>query len=112
MSSKIENVIYIRTANHSIHSSNLQRTNGVNYAKQQSLSFRVIEEHLPGNKKLNERTGMQFLLSLVEARKVNAIIVDSPCRISRDTEQIFYFTSLLEKHGAKLIVLDGGGSNE
>lgn len=112
MSNKIENVIYIRTANHSIKSSNLQRTNGLNYAKQQSLSFRVIEEHFTGNKKLNERPGMQILLSLVEARKVNAIIVESPCRISRDTEQVFYFISLLEKHNAKLIVLGGGESNE
>jgi DNA invertase Pin-like site-specific DNA recombinase len=112
MSSKIENVIYIRTANHSTHSSNLQRTNGLNYAKQQSLSFRIIEEHFSGDKKITERPGMKFLFSLVEARKVNLIIVDSLSRISRDAVQIFYFISLLEKHNAKLIVLDGGGSNE
>ncbi|MEC1526087.1 recombinase family protein [Neobacillus niacini] len=110
MSNKIENVLYIRSANNSIPSINSQRLYGENYAKQNSLHLSIIEDaHISGLTPINERSGLRWLIHLVEVGLIKTVIIDSYHRISRDLIELSSFLSLLKKHNAKLIVLVGGG---
>lgn len=108
MSKKVEHaVLYVRSARHSKESLDSQRTKGENYAKQHSLQLSIIEDpHASGNGPLEERAGLRWLLHLVEVGLIKTVIVDSSCRISRNYVDFIYFKSLIEKHGANLIVLN------
>jgi DNA invertase Pin-like site-specific DNA recombinase len=110
MSNKIDIVLYIRSANNSKSSLELQRLYGENYAKQNSLHLSIIEDsHISGLTPINERSGLRWLIHLVEVGLIKTVIIDSFHRISRNVIELSSFLSLLEKHNAKLIVLDGGG---
>lgn len=116
MSKNIEHAaLYVRSASHSKESLDSQRLKGQNYAKQHSLPLSIIEDpHTGGIGPLEERSGLRWLLHLVEVGLINTVIVVSQCRISRSFDDTFYFKSHLEKRSAKLIVLDlldGGGLN-
>ncbi|WP_239585994.1 recombinase family protein [Bacillus mesophilus] len=50
---------------------------------------------------------LRRLIQLIEVGLVKVVMVDSLIRISRDVNQIMSFGSLIEKHNAKVIVLDG-----
>jgi DNA invertase Pin-like site-specific DNA recombinase len=107
MNSKIESVLYIRSANNSRSSIDLQRFKGEKYAKQNSMSLNFIEDdHSSGIAPFNERAGLRWLIHLIEVGLIKIVIVDSLIRISRDGNQVLSFGSLIEKHNAKLIVLD------
>lgn len=109
MSKKLKHaVLYIRSASYSKDSLDSQRAKGDYYAKQHSLQLSIIEDpHAGGIGRLEERAGLRWLLHLVKVGLINIVIVDSFSRISRNLEQLFYFKSLLRKHNAKLIVLEG-----
>lgn len=108
MKDKIESVLYIRSANNSKESIVSQRAIGEMYAKQNSMSLSIIEDaHSSGVAPFHERAGLRWLIHLIEVGLVNIVIVDSLIRISRNVNQIVSFGSLIEKHNAKLIVLDG-----
>ena len=110
MCNKIENVLYIRSANNSKTSIESQRLYGENYAKKNSLDLSIIvDPHTSGLTPLNDRSGSRRLIQLVKVELIKTVIIDSFHRISRDLIELSSFLSLLEKHNAKLIVLDGGG---
>ncbi|ESU34513.1 hypothetical protein G3A_00745 [Bacillus sp. 17376] len=101
MNSKIESVLYIRSANNYKKSLDLQRLAGEKYAKQNSMSLSIIEDAQSfGITPFNERAGLRWLIL------IKIVIVDSLIRISRDLNQVLSFGSLMEKHNAKLNVLD------
>lgn len=67
MNSKTEGVLYIRSANNSRSSIDLQRLKGEEYAKQNSMSLSIIEDaHSSGISQSNERAGLQWLVHLIE----------------------------------------------
>jgi DNA invertase Pin-like site-specific DNA recombinase len=109
MSKKVEHAaLYVRSANHSKQSLDSQRTKGEYYAKQHALHLSIIEDpQLSGLVPLEERAGLRWLVHLVEVGLIKTVIVDSVIRISRKFEQLYYFKSLLRKHNAKLIILEG-----
>jgi DNA invertase Pin-like site-specific DNA recombinase len=108
MNCKIESVLYIRSANNSKESLDSQRLLGEKYAKQNSMSLSIIEDaQSSGAAPFNDRVGLRWLVHLIEVGLVKFVIVDSVIRISRDVNQVMSFGSLIEKHNAKLIVLDG-----
>jgi DNA invertase Pin-like site-specific DNA recombinase len=107
MNSKIESVLYIRSASNSRASLDSQRLKGENYAKQNSLSLSIIEDaQSSGVTPFNERAGLHWLIHLIEVGLIQIVIVDSLIRISRDVNQCLSFRSLIEKHNAKLIILE------
>lgn len=107
MNSKIESVLYIRSANNSKESLDLQRLAGKSYAQKKSISLSIIEDtQSSGRTPITERPGLRWIIHLIEVGLIKNVIVDSLCRISRDVYGIFYFRSLIEKHNGKLIVLD------
>lgn len=107
MNCKIENALYIRSANNSRSSLESQRLKGEKYAKLNSMSLSIIEDaQSSGITPFNERTGLTSLVHMIEVGLTNIVIVDSLIRISRDVNQIFSFVSLIDEHNVKLIVLD------
>jgi DNA invertase Pin-like site-specific DNA recombinase len=109
MGNKNKNVLYIRSANNSKSSLETQRLYGENYAKQNSLDLSIIEDpHTSGLTPLIDRSGLRYLIQLLEDGLVKTVIIDTFHRISRNFIELSSFLSLLEKHNAKLIVLDGG----
>ncbi|MBT2683371.1 recombinase family protein [Bacillus sp. ISL-37] len=107
MNYKIESALYIRSANNSRSSLESQRLKGEKYAKLNSISLSIIEDApSSGFTPFNERSGLRRLVHLIEVGLINIVIVDSLIRISRDVNQILSFVSLIDKHNAKLIVLD------
>ncbi|WP_096156213.1 recombinase family protein [Bacillus sp. FJAT-45066] len=107
MNTAIEGALYIRSANNSRISLASQRLAGEKYAKQNSLSLNIIEDaKSSGATPFSERAGLRRLVHLIEDGQAKIVIVNSLTRISRDVNQIRSFGLLIEKHNAKLIVLD------
>lgn len=107
MRTKDESVLYIRSANNSKRALELQRFYGETYAKQNSMSLSIIEDtQTPGVTPLNKRSGLRWLLHLVEVGLVKNVIVTCLTRISRSTTELLYIQSLFAKHGAKLMVIN------
>jgi DNA invertase Pin-like site-specific DNA recombinase len=105
--SNIESVLYIRSANNSKESLELQRLFGEKYAHQNSMSLSIIEDaQSSGMTPCKERAGLRWLIHLIEVGLIKIVIVDSLIRISRDVNQVMSFGSLIEKHNVKQIVLD------
>ncbi|UOQ44071.1 recombinase family protein [Halobacillus salinarum] len=102
-------VLYVRSTNNSKHSLELQKSNGRNYAKHNSLKLNIIvDTNTSGVKPLNERSGSSALLHLVENGLVNTIIVESLSRISRNFVVTSEFISFIDQHNVNLIILEGG----
>jgi DNA invertase Pin-like site-specific DNA recombinase len=71
------------------------------------MLFSIIEDvQSSGITPLNDRPGLNWLIHLIEVGRVKNVIVDSLVRISRDVNQVLSFNSIIEKHNAKLIVID------
>ncbi len=86
-----------------------QRFAGEEYAKQNSISLSIVEDtHSSGRTPVNELPGLRWLIDLIEVGLIKNVIVTCFTRISRDVKELIYFQSLLEKHNAKLIVIDKG----
>lgn len=63
MNSKIESVLYIRSANNSRESLEVQKLEGENYAKQNSMSLSIINDaQSSGLTPMSERPGLRWFL--------------------------------------------------
>lgn len=83
------------------------------FAKRKGLNLRriIVDEAKSG--KNMEREGLQYFLNhIIKEEKVEALVVNTLNRLARNSYHIHMIKDILEQHGVKLFVIEGGLSTE
>lgn len=105
--------IYYRSSINNDVTINIQIKRLEKYAIKQGYTFKTYVE--TGTSNYRKKQAFQELLNSIDRKEIDAIIVNSLDRISRNIKDLYYFIQCLQSQNIKLITLDSlavDGQNE